>query len=111
MRAVLHVMNNRAVAGNKTLLEIVTAHNQFSSMTNAGDSQLLAWPKPNDAAVLDLLGLLDGIVSGQLPDITNGAKFYYNPATATSKWFTESIAGDPVNHPQTAQIGHHVFFK
>jgi spore germination cell wall hydrolase CwlJ-like protein len=109
--AVICVMHNRAKAANKTLLEIVTAHNQFSSMTFAGDSQLVAWPKPSDAVLADILDIVDGVVTGKLDDITNGAQFYYNPVTATSTWFTTNIVGDSTNHPQTAQIGNHVFFK
>lgn len=109
-RAVMHVIHNRVLKNWGSIEHVICAPNQFSSFTVKGDSQLVMWPKTPDPAFEQIMQLVDGVLDGTDPDLTNGALYYYNPATATSGWFQSNIAGNAAEHPQVAQIGAHVFF-
>ncbi len=107
IRAVMHVVDNRVTAGWGNYTHVITAHNQFSSMSVLGDSQTIVWPIWEDPIFSMCGDLADKVYGHTDPDLTNGALYYYNPATATSQWFMDNIA----TRPKVATIGHHVFFK
>lgn len=103
MYAVACVVRNRVRAGMGTYWGVLTHPRQFSSMTVRGDSQTVLWPVPSDprwTAALDW----DEV---NAPDITHGALYYWNPKTATSRWFRDEIAA---KHKRMAVIGNHEFY-
>lgn len=109
MRAVMHVIRNRVVAAPSSIDygHVITKKWQFSSMTATGDGELVDWPNRPDPAFQLAMDLVPSVMDGSDPDITNGALYYYNPATATSQWFKDNIAD---KMPKVATIGHHEFF-
>jgi spore germination cell wall hydrolase CwlJ-like protein len=111
MRAVAHVIKNRALAWKKDIVQIITDRLQFSSMTTPGDSQLIAWPQENDQRFEMALQIAEKVFDGEDVDNTGGALYYANLKTATSGWFFENIINKPLQHPKTAEIGHHTFFR
>lgn len=115
VRAVMHVILNRvgAVGFAHTLHDVIYGKNQFTSMSVASDPEYNLTPKYTDAIFVASIKIAENILSDTAPDvdITNGAHYYANLKTATSGWFYNNIVLDTVNHPQTAVIGHHTFFK
>jgi len=109
IRAVMHVVDNRVQAGWGSWLHVITAHNQFSSMSVLGDGQTIVWPIWEDPTFLECDDLAEKVYTHtDTDDPTNGALYYYNPKTATSQWFIDNI----VNKKQkVAVIGHHEFFR
>jgi len=111
MRMVLAVMANRAHNGGfGDWITVITKRGQFSSMSIAGDSQLVLWPLNTDTFRLLLIDA-EKFRNGSEVDPTNGALYYENPKVATSKWFIDNIRGNPVDHPIVARTEHHVFYK
>lgn len=111
MKAVANVIYNRALHNGITMYDVCTAPNQFSSLSIRGDASTIRWPKQTDVVFQSACQLAEDALAGTLEDITDGALFYYNPKTATSGWFVQSIVNNPTEHPQTVQLGNHVFFK
>lgn len=112
IHAVLWVLFNRSKAWGKSLSQVVTQRNQFTSMVVRGDANTVVWPDDNDAVWQQTLQMAQDIQSGKDDhDLTDGALYYENPAVATSAWFQQNIVGSPQWHPQTAVIGHHIFYK
>lgn len=107
VRAVMHVIRNRVRAWGRGWVEIITAKNQFSSMSVPGDSQTVRWPATNDQAFARMLSLAAVIYNGGDDDLTDGALYYWNPQTATSGWFKENIAAKKMF---AAKIGRHDFY-
>ena len=103
MRAVIHVIKNRADAGNKPWQEIVYAPLQFSSMTYAHDPQLWKVPVTPDPQFAIAYELADAIYHNQDFDLTEGATHYFNPGLVMPPW----AAG----MKKVATIGHHDFYK
>lgn len=111
MRAVLHVINNRSQISGRSWEQEIVAKNQFSSMTIRGDSQTIAYPKIDDKRFESALRMAFEIYAHcDLDDPTDGATFYYNPVTATSKWFIDNIVNSP-KYKISAIIKNHQFFK
>ena len=113
MRAVAHVIRNRVEAAHlpDQWDNVIEAKWQFSSLTAPGDSQLVIWPRSPDPAFDEAMEIAELIFAGNDFDLTNGAHFYANldlVPEGSSFW---AIANDTMNHPQTAKIGHHTFFK
>ena len=104
MRAVLCVAWNRHVAANKSLGSIVTAPWQFSSLTAKGDPELVLWPRQPDAQFEDAMAMIDDIVAGTSPDITNGATHYFAKSMTTPPAWAAQMT-------QVAEIGNHKFFR
>jgi N-acetylmuramoyl-L-alanine amidase len=104
LRAVIHVIANRAAKEGKSWAEIVYARDQFSSMTAPGDPQLSNVPVTPDPQMVDCYDIADAIKSGNDYDLTLGATNYYaatmNPAPSWAASMT-----------QTAVIGGQVFLK
>lgn len=107
MTAVGAVMNNRVAAGGKYgdgIRGVILKPGQFSAWNGitgyaGGQGGLdMASITPSQHAYQ----VADMVLSGNIPDPTNGATHYYNPAAANPKWGTRS--GNQFN-----RIGNHVF--
>ena len=107
MRAVLNVIMNRAKGNFEKARDIVLKPNQFSGwndITNPEEaSKMLADKKRNDKIYQQIIDLVDKASKGQLPDITGGAIFYFNPKDANPSWAKKL--------EKTKSIGNHDFYK
>jgi len=115
MLGVMFVVRARAQAwGKGDWLSVMTAHNQFSSMTVAGDGQTVKYPDPRDPAFQRVLQIVDSVFDGTMTDtLTNGALYYADlasPAYNKGGWFDRNVAGSP-DHPVVAKIGSTTYFK
>lgn len=105
---VWHVIQNRTTDAQRrwprTVSGVVAQHHQFSSMTFAGDPNLVAWPvqpNPGTDGGADWMAFLDcqTVVESPLAaDPTNGSNMYESlpegakrPAWATDEAFTMQI--------------------
>lgn len=113
MRAVAHVIRNRVEATDlpDQWEDVIQKKWQFSSMTAPGDSQLVAWPKQPDPVFEQAMQIAAAVYAGTDIDVTGGAHFYANLAAVPANSSFWKIAADKVNHPITAKIGHHTFYK
>jgi spore germination cell wall hydrolase CwlJ-like protein len=116
MDAVGHVIFNRVGAPGfgSSLHDVIYGKNQFSSMSISTDPEFNL-PAPGAAdpqypSYLAATNIVNAIVAGTDSDPTNGALYYANLAESTSGWFFRHVAGDPVNHPLRATVGHQVFY-
>lgn len=103
LRAVLHVIANRARMQQRSWAEIVYARLQFSSMTYPQDPQLTAIPRFPDPIFEQCYEIADAIAQGQDEDLTGGATHYYADSIAAPSWAATLT--------RTAQVGHHIFFR
>lgn len=110
MRAVGWVIRNRVMKLGQPWFKVITSKNQFSSMSVLGDSQTIVWGDPSILPFQEVCQLAKLIYEGTDTDPTNGALYYYNPVTATSKWFKENIVDNPDEHPSLGTIGNHTFY-
>lgn len=78
MQSVANVINNRAVKTGKSVYDICTAHEQFSSISMPGPEAYL-WPVENDSQWQDALQIAQQAAAGTLDDLTNGSTLYYAP--------------------------------
>lgn len=108
MRAVAHVIRNRSKAWNQDWDKIISAKNQFTSMSHVEDSQLTMWPDDDSPQFKAIFEIASRVFEGKDVDLTNGAQYYWNPATATSQWFRDEIAA---KMQKVAVIGRHEFFR
>jgi len=111
MTAVACVIRNRVKLWKISWIVAIVAKNQFSSMGTAGDSQLVLWPQDKDLKFEAAMRIAEQVYNDYQEDITGGAVYYANLATATSGWFFENIVNQQDKHPQTVTVGHHTFFK
>lgn len=114
MRAVAWVIQNRAKAWGKSILQILMAPNQFTSMRDKlqpDGTWKFEFPPDADPEWEDARQIVGDLITGKdTDDPTDGALYYANLRAATSGWFFENIVNSP-EHPKTVQIGHHAFFK
>lgn len=112
-RAVMHVIFNRVGTPGfaHTLHDVIYGKNQFTSMSVSSDPEFNLTPADNDVIYKACQNLAQSVLSGSDTDCTNGAHYYANLKNTTSGWFFTHIVNDTVNHPVTATIGHHTFFK
>jgi len=103
IRAVLHVIANRAKAQNKSWAQVVFARLQFSSMTYPEDPQLTNVPATPDAQFADCYAIAQNIQQGGDFDLTEGATNYY-ALTIPAPYWAASMT-------ETVQIGNQKFFK
>lgn len=115
MEAVANVINNRAKSWYKLsdnpIHTAVYAKNQFTSMSISSDPQYNLEPRPEDVEFILATQICKNILGGLSTDLTDGACYYYNPKTATSKWFVDNIVNNPEVHPKLVTIGRQEFFK
>lgn len=109
MVAVACVIRNRMRAGwyGRSLHRNITAKNQFTSISVAGDPNLRAWPTEDDPTIVTAVEVSDAILYGNAPDITGGALYYEHPAAANSEWFRLNVRE---RLQVTARIGRQVFY-
>jgi spore germination cell wall hydrolase CwlJ-like protein len=116
MRAVAHVIKNRVGTPGfaHTLHDVIYGKNQFTSMSIPSDPEFNLIPPPGDVQFAYCTTLCPQILNGSDEDLTFGAHYYENAATATSGWFTRNIAGPDGNgvegHSLTACIGKQTFY-
>lgn len=108
MQSVLNVLQNRSKARNSSIYAEATRRTnktgQFSSMTSAGDPNLVLYAAEDDTQWLTALVLAGHMADGILPDITGGAINYY--ATSMEKppyWAAEM--------EKTVEIAGQIFFR
>lgn len=114
MRAVAWVIQNRAKAWKTSILQILMAPNQFTSMQDKKQPDgtwKFEFPPDADPQWEDARQIIGALIDGtDSEDPTDGALYYANLRTATSGWFFENIVKNP-DHPHTVTIGHHDFYK
>lgn len=112
MRAVGHVIKNRVDAHDfpKTLRGVLTQVNAFSCLL-PNDPEFGKRPLAGDVQYEFCKEIVPRILAGVDVDITQGAHYYMNSATATSHWFLHVIVDDKINHPLFATIGKQNFYK
>lgn len=107
MRAVMHVVKNRAKAAGHSWASICAAPWQFSALTAHGDPELVIFPvhgqrdwESFETAMQLASDLLEGI---DTEDITGGATHYFADGIPQPSWAKGMT--------QTARIGRQTFFK
>lgn len=116
MRAVAHVIKNRVGAEGfpKTLHDVIYQKNAFTSMSVPADPEFNLIPPPGDVQFASCMTLAPLVLNESDIDLTDGARYYENAATATSGWFGRVIAGPDglgtEEHPYTGQIGKQKFY-
>jgi Cell Wall Hydrolase/Recombination endonuclease VII len=112
-RAVMHVIVNRVGAKDfpPTLHGVIYQRNAFTSMSVSSDPEFNLIPNTNDAIYVSCQALALLVLAGSDEDITKGAHYYANLKNTTSGWFFRNIVNNSTEHPITATIGHHTFFK
>jgi N-acetylmuramoyl-L-alanine amidase len=103
MRAVAHVIANRAKASGNSWAQIVYAKLQFSSMTYGQDPQLCNVPSSTDPQFAECCTIVDAVAAGTDPDPTNGATNYFDSSIPEPAW-AKSMT-------QVAKIGRFTFYK
>lgn len=107
MRAVLNVIMNRAKGNFEKARDVVLKPKQFSGWNNVANpeeaSKMLADDMRNNKTYQKIIDLVDKAFKGQLPDITGGALFYFNPKKVTPSWAKKLV--------KTKSIGNHDFYK
>jgi len=112
MQAVLNVILNRAGKDINKAAQIALKPKQFSFWNKIANPREYAQhlanvsraAKNRDAILYQkAIELVDKSISGQLKDITNNAKFYFNPKIVKPSWSKKMI--------KTTTIGNHEFYK
>ena len=119
MQAVMHVINNRRrypKKFGKNIQDIILKKHQFSAiLPNLENKESFSGPRyenfkymlsvnEQDEKYQQALEDAEKIILGELPDITNGAVYYYNPKTV-DKEPSHTKGREP-----TFTLGSHVFF-
>jgi hypothetical protein len=108
---VLFVIKNRAKANWELgdVYKILTAANQFDSMTHKGDPNTVLYPNPDDPIFSKLVQYVDGVLDGSIQDtLTQGAVYYADissPYFNQTGWFAKTILANPTRFPSVAKIG------
>lgn len=116
MRAVAHVINNRVGTTGfaRKLHDVIYGKNQFTSMSVPSDPEFNLIPPPGDLQFIYAQMMCREVMQGNDFDLTDGAHYYENAATATSGWFGRVIAGPDgigtADHELRAQIGKQKFY-
>ena len=76
---------------------------QYSSMTNAGDPNLVAWPQAADMAWDDSVQAATAAISGTPTNPAPGADSYFDDSIAPPNWAKPSMF--------VIQIGHILFYN
>lgn len=85
MRAVACVLRNRVQRHKTSYYTEVVRPWQFSSMTAAGDPQLVKYPDASDVWWTTAFLIAGDIIDQGAPDITNGATLYYDDSIGFPK--------------------------
>jgi 8-oxo-dGTP pyrophosphatase MutT (NUDIX family) len=107
MQAVLNVIMKRAKNDINKAKDVVLKPKQFSMWNSVKDpvkaSLKLAKEERGDKQFQTAVKLVDLAMKNKLPDITNGAAFYFNPKIANPSWAKKLV--------KTKRIGNHDFYK
>jgi hypothetical protein len=104
MTSVINVLVNRAFHRGTDVYTEAVRRLQFSSMTAAGDPNLILFPTDNDPQWQEALTLASQASRGSLDDITGGATSYYALSMTTPPYWAASMT-------KTVEIEGQVFFK
>jgi hypothetical protein len=104
MQSVLDVLLNRAAKRGTSVYAEAVRKWQFSSMTAAGDPNLILFPPDTDQQWQEALALALQAASGALEDITGGATSYYALTMPTAPYWAASMT-------KTCEIAGQVFFR
>ncbi|WP_159953039.1 PLxRFG domain-containing protein [Rhizobium sp. 18065] len=100
MAAVANVIKNRADRRGKSPADIVREPAQFTGYSAPGPAAVKAMEDP--ALRQKAESILDSVLAGELPDVTDGADHYHaksvNPAWASAM-------------PRTKEVGNHLFYR
>lgn len=114
LRAVMHVIVNRAIAwyGNHSESAHIAVYskNQFTSMSCPSDPNFIRQPAPVDELWQYCQRTAPAVANGFDEDLTKGALYYANLRDEHSGWFRREILDQPEKHPLLATIGNHSFF-
>jgi spore germination cell wall hydrolase CwlJ-like protein len=114
LAAVVYTILNRLAAGRwgDTVDDVLNAHAQFEPVMRAGgDWRRLAPVTPAQQARIDTI--LNLALDGRLPDLTNGARYFQNPAIVAARARSGEVSQNLVNfggEPPSAVIGAHSFY-
>jgi N-acetylmuramoyl-L-alanine amidase len=114
MHAVMNVLMNRAKGDFSKVKDLCIKHKQFSMWNGVDDPSVSAIKlakiqRDGKTSGMDghmykkAMELVDSAMKGQLPDITGGATFYFNPKKANPTWAKQMV--------KTKTIGNHDFYK
>lgn len=105
LRAILHVIDNRAKLNKQSWAHVVFQWEQFSSITAPGDMQIRTDKVPEypDQIFAECYEIAASIANGGDFDLTSGATHYFNPGMVLPAW--------AVGMTKVATIGHHDFYK
>ena len=104
MTSVINVLVNRATHRGTDVYTEAVRRLQFSSMTAAGDPNLILFPADNDQQWQEALALASQASRGALDDITGGATSYYALSMPTPPYWAASMT-------KTVEIENQVFFR
>ena len=104
MQSVINVLDNRARERSTSIYDEVIRPLQFSSMTSKGDPELILFPSRFDSAWIDAQALMERLDRNDLPDITNGATFYYAKTMLIPPHWAGSLE-------RCAEIAGQLFFR
>jgi len=120
--AVCWVIRNRMEKYKKSSFDIVSSHNQFSSMTIHSDPQVVMYPSKDDSKFEQISSAFDTVIGMPFKPFTNDselnvsfmdhterATFYRNVADSDSVWFNNAVRDGKLI--ETVQIGKHTFYK
>ena len=114
LAAVVYTILNRLADGRwgDTVDSILNARDQFEPVLRAGgDWRRLAPVSPAQQARIDTI--LNLALDGRLPDLTNGARYFQNPAIVAARAHSGEVSPSLVNfggQPPSAIIGAHSFY-
>jgi spore germination cell wall hydrolase CwlJ-like protein len=114
LAAVVYTILNRLADGRwgDTVDAVLNARDQFEPVLRAGgDWRRLAPVSPAQQARIDTI--LNLALDGRLPDLTNGARYFQNPAIVAARARSGEVSPSLVNfggQPPSAIIGAHSFY-
>ena len=104
MQSVINVLVNRATHRGTDVYSEAIRRLQFSSMTAAGDPNLILFPTDNDPQWINALALTSQASRGALDDITEGSTSYYAASMLAAPYWVSSMK-------YTVTIEGQIFFK
>jgi N-acetylmuramoyl-L-alanine amidase len=114
LAAVVYTILNRLADGRwgDTVDSVLNARAQFEPVMRAGgDWRALPQVSPAQQARIDTI--LNLALDGRLPDLTNGARYFQNPAIVAARARSGEVSPSLVNfggEPPSAVIGAHSFY-
>jgi hypothetical protein len=91
MQSVINVLMNRASARGTSVYAESVRRLQFSSMTAAGDPNLILYPPDTDPQWQTALSVMAQADAGTLEDITEGATSYYALSMTSPPYWAASM--------------------